>query len=479
MKGFNPLLYKLVRQLTKQELRQLKKYLRSPFVTHREDISFMFNALSNCLYKGKSLPTKEELFKCTYAEAEYDESKLRSTMSDLHALIEQYILWKKASEDPVKSRLSLVAFYRQRNLEKHFQRTIRGLESIHKEQPLRNPDYYQNELQFQNENALFETANKRTQDLNLQAIDNTMDILYLTQKLRHVCTQLSHRAVYQAEYQFGLLPTWIDILEDSEYLDVPAIALYYYCYRFLTEAYSQVYFKKFRDELSAYSQCFPQEELRDLYRAAINFCIRKLNEGDMEYTREGWELYQEGLREGYFFENNQLSRFTFDNIVGFGLRLKEFGAVKQFINTHNNYLDANYQESTMLFNLARLEYEQKNYDEALKLLHSSNPKDLVNQLITKTLVLKLYMELEEFDLLDHHLNNFRNFTRRRELSDYHRENFRNIINFTRKIAALAPYDKSEREKLKKAIQETPVLTERDWLLAKVRGESTAKRTFKY
>jgi hypothetical protein len=456
MKVFNPLLYKLVRQLTKQELRQLKKYLRSPFVTHREDISSMFNCLSGYLYKGKNLPTKEELFAQTYINDEYDGARLRSTMSELHTLIEQYIVWMKTSEYPVKSRLSLAAFYRQRNLGKHFRRTMRGLEHVHKKQPLRNPDYFQNELQFQIENALFETANKRTKDLNLQAIDNTMDVLYLTQKLRHVCTLLSHRAVYQAEYQFGLLPTWIDILEDSHFLKIPAIALYYYCYRFLTEAYSQVYFKKFRDELSAYSQHFPQEELRDLYRAAINFCIRKLNEGDMEYTREGWELYQEGIREGYFFENNQLSRFTFDNIVGFGLRLKEFEAVKEFINTHNLYLDANYQESTMLFNLARLEYEQKNYDKALQLLHSSNPKDLVNQLITKTLVLKLYMELEEFDLLDHHLNNFRNFTRRRELSDYHRENFRNIINFTRKIAALAPYDKMEREKLRKAIENTAV-----------------------
>ncbi len=462
-----PILYELLLQLKKKELRQLKKFLRSPFVTHREDIGLMYNCLAECLYKGRSLPEKEALFTKVYVGESFDEQKLRSTMSELHLFVEQYLMWQSMQQEKTTSLLALAGFYRQRNLAKHFGRTIRKVQSMQKNQPLRNPDFYQNLLRFQTEKAQFYSANKRTRNLNLQEISNTMDILYLSQKLRHVCTQLSHRAVFQTNYELGLLQDSIDLLEESPFLEVPAIALYYYCYRFLTEAYSQVYFRKFREALSQDQGQFPKEELKDLYRAAINFCIRKLNEGSLEFTREGWELFQEGLAAGFFVENNQLSRFTFDNVVGFGLRLKEYSAVESFIAEYQNKLDQEYQQNTVLFNRARLEYERQNYEVALRYLQASDPNDLVNQLISKTLLLKIYFELDEFNLLDSHLDSFRSFIRRREVSDYHRQNFQNIIYYTRKIVALAPYSRPEREKLATAIQEEKVLTEKGWLLGKL------------
>jgi hypothetical protein len=462
-----PLLYELLNQLNKKEIRQLKKYLKSPFVTHREDIGRMFDYLAKHLYESKPLPSKVHLFKHTYGEEVFDAPKLRSTMSELRAFIEQYIIGLSGQQDEIRSLLSLGTFYRQRNLPRHFQRTIKKVKKLQARQALRNPDYYQHKLDLQIEEAHFASENKRTQNLNLQEIDTTLDVLYLSQKLRHACTLLSHRAVFQADYSFGLLKGWIDLLEESAYLNIPAIALYYHCYRFLTEAYSQDHFVKFRQALSLHHAHFPKDELKDLYRAAINFCIRKLNEGNLGYTREGWELYQEGLSAGYFIENEQLSRFTFDNIVGFGLRLKEYKAVGHFINVYQQKLNAEFRARTVAFNLARLEYEQQNFSQALSLLLASNPKDLVNQLITKTLQLKIYYESGEFDLLDSHLDSFRSFIRRREVSDYHRENYHNIIHFIRKIVSLAPYDKMERKKLKEAITNTPVLTEREWLLQKI------------
>ena len=81
--------------------------------------------------------------------------------------------------------------------------------------------------------------------------------------------------------------------------------------------------------------------------------------------------------------------------------------------------------------------------------------------------MKIYFESDEFDLLEAHLDSFRSFIRRREVSDFHKQNFQNIIYFTRKLIALPVYDKVEQEKLKMAISEADVLTERAWLLEKL------------
>ncbi|MFK7807286.1 MAG: hypothetical protein AB8F74_05720 [Saprospiraceae bacterium] len=463
----SPLLYDILQKLDKSELRQFKKFIRSPFVTHREDVGKLFNVLADYLYRQKTLPTKAVLYNNVFPEDAFDDQKLRSLMSDLHKFVELFLKWVAVQEDATSCQLALAATYRQRNLPKHFQRSISKVETMQEKQPLRNPEYYQNQLRLQVETAEFQTANKRTGNLNLQEIGDTLDTLYLARRLRHACTQLSHRAVFQTDYEFGLLKEWIDYLDESEYLKIPAIALYYYCYRFLTEEYSQSYFRKFRTALSTHQSHFPKEELKGLYRAAINFCIRKLNEGSLDYSREGWELFQEGLVAGYFVENNRLSRFTFDNIVGIGLRLKEHEEVEIFIKKYNPKLASNYRDSTVNFNLARLEYDRKNYDKALQYLQISDAKDLVNQLISKTLLLKIYYETEEFDLLDSHLDSFRQFIRRREVSDYHQQNFRNVIHFTRKLIALAPYDQEERERLGVAIRGEKVLTERGWLLEKL------------
>lgn len=463
-----PLLYRLLEKLDKSELRELKKLVRSPVATHRPELALLYAPLSAALYQGKPLPDKPSLYALVFgADEPYHDQRLRSLMSDLHALLENHLMARAACTDPVQAHIQLARFYRQRGLTRHFELAIQKALALHEKSPYRNVAYFERQLSLQIELSQFESTDQRADRLNLQEISDTMDVLYLAQKVRHACSQLSHRAVYQTDYQFGLLQTWIDVLEDGPYLRIPAIALYYYCYRFLTEAYSHTYFAQFRDQLRQHGSSFPKEELKDLYRAAINFCIRKLNEGSLDLAHEGWELYQEGLQSGLFIEHNHLSRFTFDNIVGFGLRLEEFAAVQRFIEQYQTFLAADYAESTVLFNLARLEYGLKNYDLALLHLQQANPRDLVNQLICKTLQLKIYYESHELNLLESHLDSFRIFIRRREVSDYHRQNFQNVITYTRRLIGLYPHDAAERQRLRTAIQEEQILSEREWLLSKV------------
>ncbi len=458
------LLPDLLLGLKKAEIRQLKKYVRSPFVTHRTDLAELFNVYADCLYKKKPFPTKAELYDLVYPNETFDDQKLRSTMSDLHKVVETYLTTSIIQTDGTERNLLLLRWFRQRNREKHFRKTAQRIQKLQAKQPLRNPDYYDDQLRFQSETAMFQTANRRAGDLNLQEIGDTMDILYLSRKLRHACTQLSHRAVFKTDYDFGLLNAWVHSLENSPTLKVPAVSLYYYCYLFLTEKNNQDYFKKFRTLLSKHRENFPQDELKNLYRAAINYCIRQLNEGNTEFILEGWKLFQEGLQTEILMENGQLSRFTFDNVVAAGLRLKKYTEVEHFIEKYKSKLAENYRVDTVKFNLARLEFDRKNYDQAIYHLNTFQPADLVNQLITRTLLLKIYYESGAFDLLDSHLNNFRLFIRRREVSDYHRLNFSNIISFVKKELSLPPGDRGEREKLRVAIESEPVLTERDWLL---------------
>ena len=466
---FHPLLYDVVLTLSKSELRRCGKLVRSPFFTHRSEMERMFTTLATSLYRGKPLPDKATLFRKSFPEKPFDDLLLRATMSDLKELIEAFLIWQNMRERSMQSKLILAAAYRKRNLPKLFDKNARKLEKEMDKAKVQNVDFLQRRLDFQLEKAQFQVRTQRATALPLQEISNALDTVYLAQKLRHACTQLSHQAVFKTEYDFGLLPQVIEEVEKGGHLDTPAVALYYFCFRFLTAADGLPFFQKFRHELQQNSHRFPDEELRDLYLQAINFCIRKLNEGQAPFVREGWELYQEGLAKGFLLDQGRLSGFAFNNVVGFGIRLEKYEAVEQFIVKYQSKLDHSQRESYAHFNLARLHYARRRLGEALRLLQTADFKDLVNNLIAKTLQLRIYFELGEYDLLDSHLDSFRSFIRRREVSDFHRKNYLNIIGFVRKAMALPPSDKKAARDLRAEIAKEEVLTEREWLLERVGG----------
>ncbi|MBL7783759.1 MAG: hypothetical protein JNM22_21160, partial [Saprospiraceae bacterium] len=291
----NFILYQVLQSFTRHDLVRFGKLVRSPFFTHRSEMERMYAYLAHCRYRGKPLPDKETLFKKSFPDRPYDDLLLRATMSDLLELMEEFLTWQVLRGDEIRAQLALATAFRERNLGKFFGKNRRKLEQKLESNPIRNADFQRQVLDFQVEIAQFESRTVRTAELPLQDISNSIDILYLAEKLRHACTQISHQAVFKTSYGFGLLPNVIDQVEPNGFLEVPAIALYYYCYRFLTEQYSFDYFQKFRQELHQNGHFFPDTELKELYLLAINYCIRKINEGVEPFILEGWELYREGL----------------------------------------------------------------------------------------------------------------------------------------------------------------------------------------
>ena len=131
------------------------------------------------------------------------------------------------------------------------------------------------------------------------------------------------------DYDDGLLPAVLGFLKNSPYLDIPAIAIYYYCYNALTEN-NEEDFQKLKKQFLAHQHHFPKREMGDVLLLAINFCIKQLNTGKAKYDREAFELYRLGLENGLLLQQNSLSRFAYKNTVALGLRLGEFDWIEHF-----------------------------------------------------------------------------------------------------------------------------------------------------
>jgi hypothetical protein len=307
----------------------------------------------------------------------------------------------------------------------------------------------------------------RAEHAQLQSLNDQLDTAYLARKLWQSCFLLSHETRGGAPFDYGLLDAVLPLAESHPAFKEPAVVIYYYCYLALTRPDEPGYYARFKQELLRAGPQFPESELRDLYILAINFCIRQYNAGNKDFLREQFDLYREGLEQGFFLTDGELSRYTYQNAATLGLVLHELDWVEHFIHGYRDKLPPALAEGLFSFNLARLEYARMRYGRALQLLQKAEYKDVLVALAAKALQMKIYFEQDDYDLLESHLQAMKTFLQRKKELGYHRENYLNTIRFVRRLLELSPLDKAGRAALLQEIEQTKALAEQEWLMREV------------
>ena len=459
----NTRLTDLLLTFSKKELRDFRKFIASPFYNQREDVIKLFDLLQTHFRTGELLPDKPTVFKKLYGESEsFDDHKVRMAMSFLMKLTEQFLVNGSVMAEKVVIKTRLASIYRERNLPKHFEKTMREAKAELEKTDTRNATFFQLDQELQMEEYRFQAAQRRTSDHNLQAVTDNLDIAYFSQKLRQACLLLSHQTVYKKEYRFGLIEAILKQVEMEGLLSVPAIAVYYYGYQSLAHPDQSEYFNQLKKVLVGDGQKFPNNEIADLYLLAINFCIKKHNEGEQRYLQDEFDLYKDGIEKGYLLNNGILSRFAYRNAVTTGLVLKKDKWVEHFIHQYKDNLEAPHRKSMFPFNLARLAFQRRQFGEALQLLQQSEYKDLLLNLAAKGVVLKIFYETAEYDALYSHLDAMQRFIRRKNIIGYHREHYMKLIQFVRKLMEATGNEAVAA--LKKEIGAERAVAEKGWLM---------------
>ncbi|MBK7938021.1 MAG: hypothetical protein IPJ82_13425 [Lewinellaceae bacterium] len=122
------------------------------------------------------------------------------------------------------------------------------------------------------------------------------------------------------------------------------------------------------------------------------------------------------------------------------------------------------RKDAVAFNEARLHHALGQYRPALVLLQQNVFDDLLLNLSAKTVQAKCFYELEEYDLLEAHLEALRKFIRRHNEVGYYGERYLNFITALRRVVKADP---AEKTGLHNDLAAMPVLAEKEWLLEQV------------
>ena len=456
-------IWQVFEKLDLKTLRELKKRVDSPAFNQRQHVSDLCTYFVNCRKQHKLLPDYESAHRFVFPDLPKEDVRLRNSMNLLLQIIEK-LLADNHSGNGVEQQLHLAKAYRKLNLSKHYNQTITKAQKQQQSTQTRAAEYYLQDYLLEYEQYQFLSVQRRLTDINLQTLSDNLDIAYLALKLRQTCFSLSHQAVHKTDYDYGLLPNLMDKIQSVPYSEVPAISLYYHCYLALSTPTDETHFKQFKELLVAHSHLFPLREIRDLFLLAANYCIRRHNDGAPDFAAEALDIYREGLDKKYLLANNQLSRFTYSNIITMSMITQEFEWAIQFAETYKKLLSKEHQNATYSFNLARLEYSRGNLKKALLLLQKAEYRELLLNLTAKTLTAKIYFESDEYEALSAHLDAMQQFIRRKKMIGYHHDMLKNFVSILKKRMEIPDFEKEKLNHLKKEAISLNPMVEKKWLL---------------
>jgi hypothetical protein len=262
----------------------------------------------------------------------------------------------------------------------------------------------------------------------------------------------------------------IRLAENLSIIDLPdpASQMYFYLWNALKNPEIEENFQQTKKLLNLHFHLFRSSELREIYLALINYCIRRANSGKPEFVREIFDLYRSGLEKKALFENGVLSKFTYKNAVSAAVGLEEFEWTAKFLEEYKAYLPNRERQATYKYNLAVLHFRQKKYDQTLEILRNTDfGDDVYTSLNARSMLLRIYFEKNYFDALESLLDSFQIYIKRQKKLGYQGENYLNLIRFTKIILRTDLKNKAFVEKIRVEIVETSALAEKSWLLEKV------------
>lgn len=469
----NNKLYSILKQFDRVEQNRMRKYILSPYFNKNQQLTRFFEILTahiNGEMRGEL--RKEDIWSDLTGNEPYNDVRFRKMCSELLQLIEGFLAQEIYEENSVQQVSYLIEAVGRKKMEKLYNSSIKKARLLSEQQFNRSADFYY--IQFQIEKGFYELSEvelKRADKGNVEEIINNLDRFYLAEKLKYYTISLSRTSLVSHEYKLLFIDEIIEHLKKYKYEDVPPVAIYYQIFLTYTETENEDHYFKLRSLIDQYGSQFPGREASAIYFAALNFCVRKVNQGSQVFLREYFNLYKDLLDKELVLENGILSPWNFNNVVLASLRLGEYNWTEQFINQFKEKLPEDFRENAVSFNLARVYFYQKRYDKVLSLLQHVEYEDMIYNLGSKAMLLAIYYEQDEIEVLEFFLESFRTFlNRHKDIPEQRRKNYQNLIKYTKRLTKILPGDQKSLQKLREEIEITNSIQgiyNYTWLLEKI------------
>ncbi len=469
----NSKLYSILENFSKYEQNRCRKYLLSPYFNVNQTLVDLYDLLIKDINtkpgNGDNL-NKEKLWKKLSLQPPYDDIRFRKYFSDLLKLVEDYLALVVYQDNTLLQSTLLIEAVGEKKLEKLYNTVMKDARRVSEQTKIKDADFYLAQYQIEkNYYNLTKYETKRTSKSNVEDIAKNIDLFYFSEKLRIVCEVLSRQNLSSYDYKISLIDEIVNYVHAPEFEPVPPVLVYYQIYLLYTEPENEEHYYKLMTLLDEYSTFFPEEIVKDeLYMSAQNYCIKKINQGNQNFLKELFFLYQTLLKKEVIIANGEITPWYFRNIIVVALRLGNYDWAEDFINSHSQYLPDSLRDNSVSFNLAQIYFYQKKYEKVIEQLQNVEYDDFSYNLVSKSILIATYYETDEIEPLYSLLDSFQTYlNRQKDIPISRKKSYLSLIRYTRRLSKILPNDTKGIEKLKLDIENDKETASKAWLLEKI------------
>lgn len=432
----NSHLIQLVSRLSVKEMTRFHEFSLSPYFNKHQKVRNLcgwFRSIyphftpANC--------DRRLLYTKIAPDASFDQAKLDIVFTYTLRLLEQFFINEQLRNNKRHQNHLLLNELRERKEVKRYEKNLRKMQHQLGKAVVKDGEHYHDcYLLAAEADAYFIRHSRYDKAHEIVHKQANLDRFYLAEKLKDACEMTLRRNILKMDAVPDLMPEIVGHIQTNlyQFTNSPPVILYFHLYLLLNSGEKE-HFNRFLPILEEYVGYFTSEEQRHIYAFAQNYCIAQINKGNTPFQQELFQLYQQQLHAGLLLENGYLSEWHFKNIVTVGLRVSAFEWVKDFLETYTSRLHPDVIKNAHTYNLANFYYHTRQYEKVHRLLLQVEYTDLRYSLDAKTMLLRTYYELDDYEPFESLSDAFRQYLKRNKLiSEGRRKGYYNLLKFTQR-----------------------------------------------
>lgn len=477
----------LLKKLTPDEMRDLEKYIASPYFSKSRDLNPLFSILKKLYpdFSGKDL-NNEYLFHSLYPGKKYEKVKsdnlIKTLYSGMFRMCKNFLSQNEFMKDTKRREFYLLNQLRKKQLNKEFEKEFTKITEEDNFSNRGSMEYFMENYYLKSVFRDYSLDNddfKNTYENALSAGELT-SVMALIKCLRYA-DEKTLADMYNLETRYNLTDNLLRHLNFRSLIDemkknndrfYPYVYTYYLVYLLNTGKSTDVYFD-LKNHLNEYAEIFGKDELYILRSILLTFCsIMSAGKERKRFQREQFELNDGNLKLGIYKRSREedFHVVLFRNMVLNSSAVGETEWLEKFIETYSPELPDKHRENMINFSKAFLCISGKEYEKALEYFSKIRLNLFFFKIDVRIFQLIIYYELnyteQAYSLIDS-TNHF--LTDTGQASEIVTESTKNFLKYYKEIMKLKNTKlsgKSDASFLLNEIKENKVLASRDWLVEK-------------
>jgi hypothetical protein len=471
-------LISLLKTLSLNEIRQFRDFVYSPYFNKEKVLMKLADYLADYHpeYDDEGID-KEKVFASLYPGKKYNDALMRNIISDFLKLANGFLLTLSLKRNEFRKDMLLLEELKIRKLTAHFLKHKERITETLELRPYEDEHYYDKKYEMSILYSGFLKEATDTYQRENQLYQDIADLLttgFLIRILYHN-TYLLTRESHISNFRFTFnLSDEIDIFFENNgkrYLEFPYINAYYLSFK-LMQTQEEKYFYLLKDFLIKNFEILDLHKVKDILTVLTNYCYTKVTQGRDEFVKQQFELYKQTVEKSLHKGTvDYISNIFFISLVATGFEAGEAEWVEKFIEENIQDVKKNLRADTQFFCSALGHFWHNDLEKSLVELSKVTSEEFVFKQNIKSLMLKIYYELNETEPFYSHIDTYKHFIlNNKNVHDKVRGQVNNFINYSKKLFNIRNKQDSDNgfeiRKTKKEISEHHALINKIWLLKK-------------